>query len=285
MTFKQDIHDILEDLRKKSVLDSEIKAAYQMKGTTDGRVYTLAVHDEPKYVLKLDSPQNICLVEQCVQAYPESRLLPKLLYIDPAKTFMIYPYLTGTTHDKRGRKLDWMTLLVKDLLNHYKMDHRTETWGRLALPRDSWLEFNELGLEEARENIGPLLPAEDYDKVQSLIERISNVETKYLLHGDTGVHNFVFHHFELIGVIDPSPMAGPVTYDFTYAFCSSPDDLNLDTLFAAFELLRHKPIDQSRLVEETIFQLYCRIGICAKVHPNDLEGYLKAWEYWRALLP
>lgn len=64
MIFKQDIHDILEDLRKKCVLDSEIKAAYQMKGTTDGRVYTLAVHDEPKYVLKLDSPQNICLVEQ-----------------------------------------------------------------------------------------------------------------------------------------------------------------------------------------------------------------------------
>ncbi|MBU7316999.1 phosphotransferase [Paenibacillus oleatilyticus] len=203
MTFKQDIHDILEDLRQKRILDSEIKAAHRMKGTTDGRVYTLAINDELKYVLKLDSPQNICLVERCVQAYPESRLLP----------------------------------------------------------------------------IG------DYDKVQSLIERISKVETKYLLHGDTGVHNFVFHHFELIGVIDPSPMAGPVTYDFTYAFCSSPDDLNLDTLFAAFELLRHKPIDQSRLVEETIFQLYCRIGICAKVHPKDLAGYLKAWEYWRTLLP
>ncbi|MCP1311947.1 phosphotransferase [Paenibacillus tyrfis] len=285
MTFKQDIHDILEDLRNKRILDSEVKAAHLMKGTTDGRVYTLTINDEPKYVLKLDSPQNICLVEQCVQAYPESRLLPKLLYIDPAKTFMIYPYLTGTTHNERGCKLDWMTLLVKDLLNHYEIDDQTEKWGRLALPRDSWLEFNERSLEGARENIGRLLPTEDYDKVQALIERISKVETKYLLHGDTGVHNFVFHKFKLTGVIDPSPMAGPVTYDFTYAFCSSPDDLNLDTLFAAFELLHHKSINKSRLVEETIFQLYCRIGISAKVHPKDLDDYLKAWEYWKALLP
>lgn len=156
MTFKQDIHDILEDLRNKRILDSEVKAAHQMKGTTDGRVYTLTINDEPKYVLKLDSPQNICLVEQCVQAYPESRLLPKLLYIDPAKTFMIYPYLTGTTHNERGCKLDWMTLLVKDLLNHYEIDDQTEKWGRLALPRDSWLEFNERSLEGARENIGRL---------------------------------------------------------------------------------------------------------------------------------
>ncbi|GGA10638.1 hypothetical protein GCM10008018_64920 [Paenibacillus marchantiophytorum] len=105
------------------------------------------------------------------------------------------------------------------------------------------------------------------------------------MHGDTGVHNFVFHESTLTGVIDPSPVVGPVIYDFTYAFCSSPDDLNLETLFATFNLLNHEPMEKSRLIEEIILQLYCRIGICVKVHPHDLEGYLKAWDYWKVLTP
>ncbi|MNC56147.1 hypothetical protein D3C75_1057230 [compost metagenome] len=102
-----------------------------------------------------------------------------------------------------------------------------------------------------------------------------------MLHGDTGVHNFVYRGNRLVGVIDPSPMAGPLIYDFTNAFCSSPDDLNLETLFAAFELLKPVTVERSRLIREVIFQLYCRIGICARVHPHDLEEYLKAWETWK----
>ncbi|GGD89859.1 hypothetical protein [Paenibacillus nasutitermitis] len=151
--------------------------------------------------------------------------------------------------------------------------------------RDSWREFNERSVEGARNNLGNLLPIEDYNKVKSLIESTSKVNKKYLLHGDTGVHNFVFHESTLAGVIDPSPMVGPVIYDFTYAFCSSPDDLNLETLFATFELLNHEPMEKSRLIEEVILQLYCRIGICVKVHPHDLKDYLKAWDYWKALIP
>jgi hypothetical protein len=129
-----------------------------------------------------------------------------------------------------------------------------------------------------------VLPIEDYYKVKSLIESISKIDDKYLLHGDTGVHNFVFRDDELVGVIDPSPMVGPIIYDFTYAYCSSPDDLNLETLFVAFDLLNDNTMERSRLIEEVIFQLYCRIGICAKVHPHDLDDYLKAWDYWKVHL-
>ena len=64
-------------------------------------------------------------------------------------------------------------------------------------------------------------------------------EEKYFLHGDTGVHNFVFRQNQLVGVIDPDPMAGPVIYDFTYAFCSSPDDLDMETLLDSFALLKN----------------------------------------------
>ncbi|WP_342436124.1 hypothetical protein NSS79_21785 [Paenibacillus sp. FSL L8-0436] len=87
-----------------------------------------------------------------------------------------------------------------------------------------------------------------------------------------------------MGVIDPSPMVGPLIYDFTYAFCSSPDDLNKVTLFKAFDQLKQEAIGHSRLIEEAVFQLYCRIGICARVHPHDLKDYLTAWEHWRTHL-
>ena len=105
-----------------------------------------------------------------------------------------------------------------------------------------------------------------------------------MLHGDCGVHNFVYDQNVLKGVIDPSPIVGPVLYDFIYAFCSSPDDLSLETLISTVTLLNHVSIERSRLIEEVIIQLYCRIGICLKHHPHDLADYLKAWDYWKVLI-
>lgn len=285
MIQRYDVNDIIKDLHEIGIIDAASKVTNKMNGTTDGLVYTLTVNEEPKYVLKLDSPENISLVEQLHLTYRDSPLLPKLHYTEPAKKFIVYSYIIGTTHYNRGSKINWLTLLVKELLNHYKIYEQTEKWGRLVAQRDSWREFNERSVEGARNNLGNLLPIEDYYKVKSLIESTSRVNKKHLLHGDTGVHNFVFHESTLTGVIDPSPMVGPVIYDFTYAFCSSPDDLNLETLFATFDLLKHEPMEKSRLIEEVILQLYCRIGICVKVHPHDLEGYLKAWDYWKVLIP
>lgn len=255
-----------------------------MNGTTEGYVHLLTVNDVPQYVLKIDSEQSISLVSQFHQTYSKSPLLSKLIYTDHSNTFLVYSYISGTTHYNRGSKIDWMTLIVKDLLNHYQITNQTERWGRLGHLRDSWRDFNERSLEGARSSLESVLPIEDYYKIKSLIGSISNVDEKYLLHGDTGVHNFVFHNNGLVGVIDPSPMVGPVIYDFTYAFCSSPDDLNLETLFATFDLLNDNTLARSRIIEEVIFQLYCRIGICVKVHPNDLNDYLKAWDYWRVFL-
>lgn len=85
-------------------------------------------------------------------------------------------------------------------------------------------------------------------------------------------------------MIDPSPLVGPIIYDFTYAFCSSPDDLSVETLLSTFSLLNNVDIGIERLIEEVVVQLYTRIGICIKVHPNDLDAYLKAWKYWRTLI-
>jgi hypothetical protein len=287
MLDKVDINSIIENLSEKGLIDNTIVATNNKTGSTDGLVYILSVHNEAKYVLKIDRPQQIILTEQFFHTYQHINLLPLIFYTDPKKAFIVCSYITGTTHFNRGPKINWMIILVLQLFNHYEKYLQTDKWGRLESPIQSWSEWNNRSLEGTRNDWGRLLPIEDYYRMKSIVENISKRDehgARYLLHGDTGVHNFVFHGLSLVGVIDPSPMIGPLLYDFTYAFCSSPDDLNLETLMAAFTLLNHEPVERSMLIEAVIFQLYCRIGICIRLHPHDLEGYLEAWEYWKSLI-
>jgi hypothetical protein len=278
------IADIIAELRTNGIIENTDYVMNNLVGTTAGLVYTLSTKHEVKYVIKLDLHQQISLVEQLLLAYRHSPLLPKLIYTDPRKKFIIYTYIKGTTHYKRGSKINWLSLLIHDLINLYENYQETNKWGCwLEEPCETWRDFIDQGVEYARVNVGSILPIEDYYLVKLLVENISIGESneRFLLHGDLGVHNFVFDQNTLAGVIDPSPITGPIIYDFLYAFCSSPDDLNLETLLKAFALLEHKPIEESKLMEEVIIQLYCRIGICLLHHPDDLTEYLKAWDYWK----
>jgi hypothetical protein len=150
MILESDVHAIFKVLREKGIIDDTPKVINQMSGTTDGLVYTLTINDESKYILKIDSQQSISFVEQLHQTYLKSPLLPKLLYTDPSKTFIVHSYIFGTTHYNRGSKINWLAVLVKYLLNYYEINHQTEKWGRLEQPSDSWREFNERSLEGAR---------------------------------------------------------------------------------------------------------------------------------------
>ncbi|MBD2870631.1 aminoglycoside phosphotransferase family protein [Paenibacillus arenilitoris] len=283
---RSDVNRILRQIQASAIIESADFTIRNRKGTTDGLVYTLACGEETKYVLKLDDPTQIRLAEMFLTAYRESELLPRLLYADPSKTFILYTYIEGTTYDNRGSKLDWMTDLVERLLNRYKPAEPSAGWGRIEYPCASWREFNERSLAYAAEDTAGLLSEEDQRLARALFKRLKDEgpEAKYLLHGDTGVHNFVYSGNKLAGVIDPSPMAGPVLYDFTYAFCSSPDDLTIETLRASHALLQHGRAEEERLIDEVVFQLYCRIGICRRHHPQDLDAYKEAWSYWKALV-
>lgn len=279
-----EIDEIMNHLLNQQILPASSKVIKQLSGTTDCQVYAIGVNEEPQYILKLDDPKHLALTMNFHKTYDQISLLPKLLYSAPDDSCIVYSYLSGTTHFHRGLKSNWLPILVKELLNQYEIRQDTALWGRIANPRQSWREFNERSLDGARHNVQGILPAEDYELMASLIDTISRAGKRFLLHGDTGVHNFVFDNSRLKGVIDPSPILGPILYDFTYAFCSSPDDLTLETLMSSYELLRNEAMDRTRLIKEVIFQLYTRIGISAKVHPHDLSEYLIAWDYWKKLL-
>ncbi|MDQ0092044.1 hypothetical protein J2T12_005488 [Paenibacillus anaericanus] len=277
----------INELFQLHQINDEIVGVQRLSGTTSGLVLRLESTQDNKYILKFDDPSQIQLVQKLLETYQNSELLPKILLTAQDSSYFVYTFIDGTTHFNRGLKKSWLTLLVKNLFNKYVHYQENDIWGRIEYPRKTWKEFNEISIEETRINIGNILPLDDYNFVNSKAKKIFDNDIdqgeKFLLHGDTGVHNFVYNQSTLIGVIDPSPMVGPIIYDFLYAFCSSPDDINIETLFSSFEFLEQGHIEKSRLIEEALIHLYCRIGLSVKHHPDDLPEYLKAWNEWKQL--
>ena len=284
------INEIIDRLVNQGLINSEdIEIIKLTSGTTNGTLFTIKTPEIPKYVVKIDQPILISTTEDFLLTYKDVTLLPNVLYTDEKKEYIVYSCVFGETHINRGSKLEWMTILIEELLNKYEKVNK-DNWGRVnGIQRNSWADFNRSSLEFAQKDIGDVLPSEDHRRVELLVNKLESYEhqeEKYYLHGDAGVHNFVYRDNKLNGVIDPSPLIGPKMYDFTYAFCSSPDDLNVSTLLSAFSLLtQDDPFSKERLLEEVLFQLYTRIGVCIRVHPHDLSDYLKAWKEWREYLP
>ncbi|MGX1193046.1 phosphotransferase [Metabacillus sp. SLBN-84] len=278
------------------VLDSEgllRKADIELKqmnsGTTSGVLYTLLFDKNPAYVIKIDDQKIISSTKDFLLAYQEISVLPDVIYADENDKYIVYTYILGETHNNRGSKKEWMTNLTRSLFTKYYKVNDDISWGRVnGKYRSTWSDFNSISFQLAQESIGNHLPNEDHRRVERLVEKLRdfhNEEEKYYLHGDTGVHNFIYYSNKLVGVIDPSPLIGPRIYDFTYAFCSSPDSLNIETLLPLFALWKENtPFTEERLIDEVIFQLYTRIGVCIKVHPHDLRNYMNAWSEWRKYL-
>lgn len=288
MTLAPRIYATLQHLFMKGIIETVELQETSEPDEEGKRTYLLNVDGKPKYALRMDTPENIAMAEQLHKAYPDSPLLPKVLYADPVKGYLVQPYVAGTTGDGaagRGSKKAWLSLLVTELLNRYETDEAAGKWGRLTEPCSSWSEFNERELSKARENLNGLQPAEDCERVALLLEPLAEAGSKYLLHGNTDARRFVFRKEQLVGVLEPKPIAGPVLYDLVQAFCSTPDDLSLEVLFEAYSLLEVKTADQERLVQEALLRVYCRMGVCAAENRSELDEYVAAWQFWRMLLP
>jgi aminoglycoside phosphotransferase len=285
------INGIINSLIYQGLFENDdIEIQGLKSGTTNGILYILFINKMPIYVIKIDQPKVITSTEDFLLAYKEVKLLPDVLYTDSNKEFIVYSYITGETHFNRGSKMEWMTILIDELFNKYHKVDQSTSWGRVnGIQKKTWSDFNQSSLEYAKENIGNFLSTEEHKRVELLVNKLNiyeNHEEKYYLHGDAGVHNFVYMNNQLKGVIDPSPLIGPKIYDFTYAFCSSPDSLNLNTLLSLFTMLTlDGSFTEERLMDEVLFQLYTRIGVCIKVHPHDLSEYMKAWKEWNKYLP
>jgi fructosamine-3-kinase len=278
------IQKIIIELIHNNIIHSEPKEYEELKGGTVSKLYLFNI-DSNKCVVKLNEPQVIESEAFFLKYYKETHLLPRLLFVEPSYRYIVYSFIDGSTNFVRKNKKMMLKTLVKGLLNNYKPAPKDIGWGWVDQPIDSWQSFLLNEIVEARKIIDSRLDNADYHFVCNLVKK-NRVDSKpFLLHGDCGVHNFIFNGRQLSGVIDPTPVIGDPLYDLNYAFVSSPDDLTKETIESGVRHLTAKrDMNHSDLYEQVIICLYLRLGTCIKHHPNDFEEYLKAWYYWKDVI-
>lgn len=274
------LQEIVKEIAQKGILPHSDYHWRELKGGTQSTVGVIGTSAEPEmYVLKSNAPELIAAESRFYQLYNAIPLLPKVKYVDPEFRFMIYNHVPGKTSYPRGTKQTLLSDLANHMMQHYVQPEFPEHY--------EWVEDPsrvQRDIDYTRSVIGSRLAEEDHDFVKEIVKRRSKRVVKeklVVLHGDFGVHNFLFENGSLSGIIDPIPVVGRSLYDLLYAFCSSPDDLHLSVLLSAVEKLNAGPIQTLELVEDTVTALYLRIGTCLVHHPDDLPEYLNAWDCWK----
>lgn len=277
------IDDIIFELKLKKIIDIDKYKCDLLSGGTNSKVYVLTYNDRPVYCIKMNEPLVVRLETFFLKFYDNITILPKLFYTEPSNKYFIYSFIVGELKDMPDNKAKLLQQLTQQLINHYKPVSNFKGWGWTDKLSDSWQQFLIENTNYAKKILASTLTLEDYSLVISLIEKQNKKNDKripYLLHGDCGIHNFIFQEQNLCGVIDPIPVVGEPIYDLIYAFCSSPDNLTIGTLQKAISSLKINNYENELIYEYVLIGLYARIATCIKHHPNDLSRYLAAWNYW-----
>lgn len=283
-----DIKEIVKELIHSNIIHSKTTKYEKLNGGTVSELYLLHNNDGTKYVVKLNEPQVLKSETNFLNCYKDLNLLPNLLFVEQSFNYIVYSFISGSTNFAGKNKQGMLKALVQGLINNYKTVPKDIGWGYTDELTDSWQGFLLNEIFEANKILESHLERDEYNFVLNVFENLKKNNTErepFLLHGDCGVHNFIFNDGQLSGVIDPTPVIGDPHYDLIYAYCSSPDDLTketIDSVVGHLEIKRGKY--NSILYEEVIIGLYLRLGTCIKHHPNDFEEYLKAWYYWKDVI-
>ncbi|MED4204940.1 phosphotransferase [Neobacillus mesonae] len=276
-----DIQMIINQLISNNIIDSEPTEYKQLNGGTVSELYLIS----NKYVVKTNEPQVIESEVNFLHSHKESNLLPGVLFAEKSYNYIVYSFISGSTNYHRKNKKEMLKGLVQGLLNYYKSVPKQTGWGWADQPCDTWKSFLINEIKAAKKIIHSRLDCHQHDFVLSIAQNMNYESKPFLLHGDCGVHNFIFKDGQLSGVIDPTPVIGDPFYDLIYAFCSSPDELTKEIIDEAASHLTIKCEEcNSFLYKKVLIGLYLRIGACIKHHPHDFEQYRQAWNYWFNLL-
>ncbi|MGM0845681.1 MAG: phosphotransferase [Bacillota bacterium] len=276
-----DIQSIIHHLIKHNIVDSEPEMYEQLTGGTVSELYLLKMK-KSKCVVKINKKPIIQSEANFLEVYKRTNFVPQLLFIEPSFHYILYSFIEGSTIYEKKNKKDMLKSLVDGLINHYQQVPERLGWGWADQPVKSWKEFLIDEITYANTVLHTELESKYYERVLSIIEKTSYVEKPYLLHGDCGVHNFMFRKGELCGVIDPTPVLGEPMHDLIYAFCSSPEELTKETLDFAVDHLSDK--SQTYVYGKVLIGLYLRLATSWKHHREDFDDYVKAWDYWEEIV-
>ncbi|ADM69874.2 aminoglycoside phosphotransferase [Paenibacillus polymyxa E681] len=278
---KMDVQLILNELHETGVLESHMRNLKPLTGGTSSKVVVVMDETKPRYVIKQNDPAVVEAEAEFLHTYVQVEKLSRLVYVDPLHRYLVYTFRSGLTQYHGRNKTDLLLRLATEVISHYKPIGGERHYGYSDHPFVEWRDFLLHRMKESEKIIQDVLPPEDHRFVHTLVAGSPPRNIKYLLHGDCGVHNFVFaENGTLTGIIDPDPVVGEPLYDLIYAFCSSPDRLTVDTILPALEKLGPEMTEEYELNREVLLGLYFRIATCIRHHPGDLDQYTEAWTYW-----
>lgn len=271
---------IITELLAQGIIESKPIVIRKLTGGTVSELYLLE-GKRYKYVVKCNAPVVVASESYYLETYHVSTLLPTLLRVHPNHHYMVYSYIDGFTLHRTKMKKKVLRGLVEGLINHYRTVPDLIGWGWIDEPTNSWVSFLVQELNEASVLIGNRLEKQQHQFVYQLLEQV-NVDVRgFLLHGDLGIHNFIFNDSQLVGVIDPTPIVGIPLYDLVYAFCSSAEDLSKETFDYALSYLNKTHQKNEAFIYATVLiGLYLRMAACLKHHPEDYKVYVDAWYKW-----
>ncbi|MGG0179202.1 phosphotransferase [Gottfriedia acidiceleris] len=283
------IESLINDLSNMNLINKKEIKYTKLTGGTSSSIYLLSnIKNESKYIVKFNDPRVLEPEAYFLNFYNKVDILPNLLFAEKTFKYIVYPFIPGSTNYIKKNKKELLILLAKRLINNYESYPNAPGWGWADDLSNSWSDFLMSRMTESYKILDSYLEKPDHTLIFSIVNN-SNLITfqgePFLLHGDCGIHNFIFNKGKLSGIIDPTPVFGDPLYDLIYAFCSSPDNLTKETISTAVSHLKFLQNNDSHIIYKNVLVgLYFRLATCIRHHPNDLYEYLIAWNYWTSLV-
>ncbi len=248
-------------------LGEEYHCHKRLKGGTASRI--VLINEE--FVLKMNTPEQLRNEWKFLE-FTDNPIFSKVLYVDKKYIHMIYRFIEGelpeNIEDKEG-----LLKTIYEISHGYK-GYAYEGYGYLDELQESWEEFLLNEIEYSSRYLKEL----SIDK-ESLIAAVRCLRDypfrKRLLHGDFGLHNFIYKNNRLVGIIDPQGLVGDPLYELLFAVASNLEFLGWSSLEKIAEMA-DEPMEKVKCMMKIV--LYCRIARSVKYEEARVEEYLRIYK-------
>lgn len=261
------LEEIILDLENKLNIKIDIKDIYYFNdGATDSVVFSLY----NKYLIKTVDRLTYDVQLEFFNKYKYD-YFQKLIYGNKKLSYLCFSYIDGIKlKEIKDYKVEEIIEQIYNVVSNYKK-YSYQGYGYLFSDYNkSWKNFLQdevLYSKKEIENVS----FEKVDKSLKIIDKYKR--EKYLIHGDFGVHNFLFNNNSLY-VIDPMGVVGDYLYDFYFAIFSSPlifSKVGLDYILSFFD----DDLEYKKAL--LVVVLYIRMSRAFKYDKDNFNKYLNLY--------
>lgn len=206
------IDKILKDIEKKlDIIINKKDIIYFTEGATKSIVFSI----KNKYLVKTVSTSELLIQIDFLNKY--NKYFQKIITYNKELSYVCYKYIDGNKV-YNFNEYDKQTIInqLYEITSNYKIINY-EGYGYYLEDHKTWYQFLLDEVEYSKSKMCDIDMHIVYDSLNKIKEY--NVD-KYLIHGDFGVHNFLFNNNK-IEVIDPMGVVGDPLYDFYFSLLSN----------------------------------------------------------------